>query len=206
MKDRKRGFTLIEMLVVVGIIAILSGALMLGFGRITKAAQRAKAVEAVSEVAQALAILRQKNSNTWPAVFSGGYGGADGTGKGMVEAVAKRFADFGLLGIAVKDGQPIGVSRCGIVDPWAEAVLKRNKNAGRTAKVPSGGTVQDHIFYFAVDLDEDGITVANVGGQQVEVRAEAIVWCAGADGVIAPYSQRGRSDDVYSWDMTKERR
>ena len=206
MKCKKRGFTLIEMLVVIGIIAILSGALLLGFGRVTRAAQRAKAVETVSEMAQALAILRHKNSNVWPSVISGGYGGADGNGKGMVEAVAKRFADSGMLGIAVRNDQPIGVSRCGIVDPWAEAVLRRNNGAGKTAKVPSGGTVQDHIIYFAVDLDEDGITVANVGGQQVEVRAEAIAWCAGADGVIAPYSQRGRSDDVYSWDKTKERR
>lgn len=202
----KSGFTLIEMLVVIGIIAILSGALLMGFGRVTKAAQRAKAVEAVSEVAQALAILRQKNSNVWPSVVSGGYGGADGNGKGMVKDVAKRFGDAGLLGITVKNGLPIGISRCGVVDPWAEAVLKRSKDASEMSKVPSGGTVQDHIIYFAVDLDDDGITVANVGGQAVEVRAEAIAWCAGADGVIAPYTQRGRSDDIYSWDKAKEKR
>ena len=201
MNGKNRGFTLIEMLVVIGIIAILSGALLMGFGRVTKAAQRAKAVEAVSQAAQALVILRQKNDGVWPSVLTS-FGGSDGSGRGMVVEVAKKFAEYDMLGIASKSGNPVGVSRCGV----AEAVLKRSQSASSGSKVPSGGTVQDHVIYFAVDTDGDGITVANVGGQAVQVRAEAIAWCAGADGVIAPYSQRGRSDDIYSWDKAKEKK
>ena len=203
---RSSGFTLIELMVVIGIIAIISGALMMGFGRITKSAQRAKAVEAVSNAASALVILRQNSSNVWPEDILKTEG-ADGQGKGMVEDVAKKFADKSLLGIAIgKDGRPVGVSRCGVVDPWAEAVLKRGPQANASTKVPSGGTVQDHIIYYAVDRDGDGITEASIGGQNVKVRAEAIAWCAGADGVIAPYANRGRSDDVYSWDAAKEKK
>ena len=212
MNSKNKGFTLIEMLVVIGIIAILSGALLMGFGRVTKAAQRAKAVEAVSEAAQALVILRQKNDGVWPADITS-FGGSDGSGKGMVEKVALKFAEYNMLGIAYKKDEEnentiklLGISRCGVVDPWAEAVLKRSQKADAATKVPAGGTVQDHIIYFAVDTDGDGITVANVGGQAVQVRAEAITWCAGADGVIAPYTQRGRSDDIYSWDKAKEKR
>ena len=207
LKTDTKGFTLIEMLVVIGIIAVLSGALMVGFGHMTKSAQRAKATELVSQAAQALAILRQLpgNNNRWPAVIS-----SCGSGKEMGVEVARVFAKqdgHPLLGIA-KDssGNPIGISRCGVVDPWAEAVLKRDSSASFGSKVPSGGTVQDHIIYYAVDTDSDGITTATVGGQQVSVRAEAIAWCAGADGKIAPYSQRGRSDDIYSWDKAKEKR
>ena len=73
-------------------------------------------------------------------------------------------------------------------------------------KVPSGGKVQDHIIYYAVDDDGDGFTDATVGGENVKVRASAIAWCAGADGVIAPYASRSRSDDVYSWDKGKEKK
>ena len=133
----------------------------------------------------------------------------------MVPDVAKKFAEKSLLSISSKnpnprpgekaDYTPIGVSRCGVVDPWAETVLKRPKSEAST-KVPSGGTVQDHIIYYAVDRDGDGFTEASVGGQNIKVRAEAIAWCAGADGVIAPYANRGRSDDVYSWDAAKEKR
>lgn len=201
----EKGFTLIELMVVIGIIAILSGALMMGFGRVTKAAQRAKAVETVSQVAQALVILRQKNDGVWPAVLTS-FGGSDGAGRGMTVDVAKKFAEYSMLGIAKKGSEPVGISRCGVVDPWAEAVLKRSSQANIASRVPSGGTVQDHIIYFAVDDDGDGVTAATVGGQQVNVRAEAIAWCAGADGVIAPYTQRGRSDDIYSWDKAKEKK
>jgi prepilin-type N-terminal cleavage/methylation domain-containing protein len=205
MNKKSKGFTLIEMLVVIGIIAILSGALMMGFGRVTKSAQRAKATELVSQAAQALVILRQRNDGVWPAVL-GNFGGGDGAGRGMVAEVAKAFGNSSLLGIAMKGGLPIGISRFGVVDPWAEAVLKRDSNAQIGSAVPSGGTVQDHIIYFAVDKDGDGITTATVGGQQVNVRAEAIAWCAGADGKLAPYAQRGRSDDIYSWDKAKEKK
>ena len=202
---RSSGFTLIELMVVIGIIAILSGALMMGFGRITKTAQRAKAVEAIANAASALPILRQKNGNAWPKVILD-YGGADGQGKGMVVDVAKKFAEKGLLGVSSdSSNNPIGISRCGVVDPWAEAVLKR-QNADISTKVPAGGTVQNHIIYFAVDTDGDGITEATVGGQNIKVRAEAIAWCAGADGVIAAYANRSRSDDVYSWDKSKEKK
>lgn len=202
MNEKKSGFTLIELMVVIGIIAILSGALMMGFGRVTKTAQRAKAVEAVSEVAQAFSILRQHTGNAWPKVVLDNQG----EGKGMVVDVAKKFADYSLLGIS-KDssGNLIGISSCGVVDPWAEAVLKRPGTSGST-KVPSGGTVQDHIIYYAVDEDGDGITEASIGGQGVKVRAEAIAWCAGADGKLASYADRGRSDDVYSWDVAKEKK
>ena len=48
--------------------------------------------------------------------------------------------------------------------------------------------------------------MATVGGQNIRVRAEAIAWCAGADGVIAAYANRSRSDDVYSWDKSKEKK
>lgn len=205
MNKKNKGFTLIEMLVVIGIIAVLSGALMMGFGRVTKSAQRAKATELVSQAAQALVILRQRNDGVWPAVLSN-FGGGDGAGKGMVADVAKAFGNAKLLGIAMKGGLPIGISRFGVVDPWAEAVLKRDSSAQIGSAVPSGGTVQDHIIYFAVDGDGDGITTATVGGQQVNVRAEAIAWCAGADGKIAPYAQRGRADDIYSWDKAKEKK
>ena len=54
------GFTLIEMLVVMGILAILIGAGMITFSAATKKAQQARAREVVSNVATALEAIYQR--------------------------------------------------------------------------------------------------------------------------------------------------
>lgn len=200
--NAKKGFTLIEMLVVIGIIAALSAALAAGYGRVVKSAQRAKAQETVSNAAAALGLLIQRDGK-WPQEVRVN-GGADGEGKGMTVAVAKILGEKKLMGVTMRGEQPAGTDRCGIVDPWGVAALKKSASAGEGTKVPTGGTVRDHIIYYAVDLDDDGITEATVGGETVRVRATAIAWGAGADGKIAPLKERGRSDDTYSWRRGQE--
>ncbi len=204
--NRRNGFTLIEMLVVMGIIAILSGSLLMGYGRVTRTAQKAKAQETVSNVATALGVLLQQKGS-WPKKLTS-YHGMDGTGKGCVVEVAKVFAaNDNLLGVSVdSSGKPTGTDRCGIVDPWAVAVLKRSPNVSGDAAVPTGGTVADHVIYFALDTDFDGITeVANTGGARsgtVKVRANAVAWCAGADGQMG--TTKTNADNIYSWQRKQE--
>lgn len=208
-KYGKKGFTLIEMLVVLAIIAILSGALMGGYGAITKSAQRSRAQETVSNVATALNIILQKKG-VWPTDEGKAltkFHGKDGDGVGCVESVAKVFSKYNLLGISMSGGKPVGIDRFGIVDPWAVAVLKRNVNATSGDKVPSGGTVKSHIIYYAVDTDLDGITEATVCGEKIKVRASAIAWCAGLDGELgSSYSKKTKanSDNIYSWRRAQE--
>lgn len=202
---KRQGFTLIEMLVVMGIIAILSGALFTGFSKISRSAQRAKAQEAVSNAATAFSILYQKCGNFWPKAVANESKG----GHRITPQVAKVLASKGLLGISHKKGDytPTGVDRCGVVDPWAQAVLKRSQNSGDGTRVSSGGTVADHVLYFAVDLDGDGI-VSTSEGAPVDVRATAISWGCGADGRLGPYGEHTKdgADDVYSWNRAQERK
>ncbi len=203
----RKGFTLVEMLVVMSLIAILSTALLMGYGRVTRTAQKAKAQETVANVATALGVLLQQKSS-WPKKLLS-YQGADGTGKGCVVEVAKVFAENGnLLGVTVdSSGKPTGTDRCGIVDPWAVAVLKRSSANGESTAVPSGGTVRDHVIYFALDTDFDGITEAKVCGETVKIRANAIAWSAGADGELGDsYSKRSKknADNIYSWQRKQE--
>ena len=142
----------------------------------------------------------------------------------MDENVAKVLFKYGLLGVDCKktadngsmsDYTLRGVDRCGIADPWAQAVLKRDKNSSGPAllsrPVPSGGTVQGHLLYFAVDEDDDGFVSKSEGAPVNKVRAKAIVWCAGEDGGLsdcstaaakaAPFNGRTitNADNVYSW-------
>lgn len=217
MKTGERGFTLIEMLLVIAIIGVLSSALIFSYGRVVKSAARAKAVELVSNARTAFEELR-RNKEGWPqsilkARQENGYYVMD-------EDVAKTFAMNGLLNVDCKVGSKRsecklrGKDRCGIVSPWAQdALASKDRSLSGSAllstSVPTGGTMRDHLLYFAVDRDEDGFVKRDEGAPVEAVRASVIVWCAGADGKISgspgPGSTTGEDrDNVYSWEKAQE--
>ncbi len=211
----KKGFTLVEMLVVMGIIAILSGSLIMGIGHMSKTAQRQKAQEIVSNAAAALGIIFQTEMN-WPKLL------VNNNNKQLDARTSHVFVRHKLLGLAY-DSQKynadlrrgvislVGADRCGVVDPWAATALKRVNSAaedsGLDLPVSTGKKVRDHILWYAIDLDGDGITEANVNGTAVKVRASSCVWSAGADGVLGPYKgkrDKNSLDDVFSWSRGQE--
>ena len=217
-KSLRSAFTLIEMLVVMGIIAVLIGASIGGYSAMTKSAERARCQELVSNVAVALTALFQ-NEGVWPKRLA-----REGATDGKLDEntayalVANGRSYFSLT----KNGDKLGGhDRFGILTPWAQAVVKRlGTSASKGSKVGSM-TVDDHVLHYALDLDGDGkILAASVGGQSVDVRATAIVWCCGKDGVIDPYpygssgsggkgsssgTAGGKTDDVYSWTPAQTR-
>ncbi len=194
----KRGFTLIEMLIVIGIIAILMAASMAAYSKMTKTADKAKAQELVHNVATALSSMYQREG-FWP--------------KGMEEqgvldaqnALPLARGNYFPLNYNREQDRLIGLDRLGILDPWGAAVVKR-KGASASLGDVYRGTDFDHIVHYAVDMDGDGIVEADVGGESVKVRASAIVWCAGKDGKLEAYSIGARKDDVYSWGAGQARR
>ncbi len=198
----KKGFTLVEMLVVIGIIAILAGASMIGYSKVIRTAQKTKNRELVSNAATALTQILTKNNGSWPELLLEKSNG----GKGRLDKdVCQVFITFDMMGLSHKADKSngkyelIGKDRCGIVDSDAEKVLKRSTSASEGTKVPSGGMVQDHILYFAIDEDGDGFTEAQVeGAGKLTIRATAVVWAAGPDGKV-DYGTMAHNDDVYSW-------
>lgn len=201
----RNGFSLVEMLVVLGIIAVLTGAGIGGYTAMTKSAERARCQELVSNVATALTAMYQQEG-AWPKRIAGAQNAAtDGRLDETVAYAFVRGTKYLSLNHSSEQKKLIGLDRLGIVSPWATAAIRRAGTAASLSTVVSKGnngdrTVEDHILHFAIDDDGDGIIRgANVGGESVDVRATAIVWCAGKDGKMEPYSRGRRQDDVYSW-------
>lgn len=208
-------------MVVIAIIGILAGALFVSFSAITKSSQKARATEAVSNAKTALESLYLK-LNRWPKEILNAhpYGGY----RVMDEGVAKVLYKHKVLNVdcqgdrekSVDTYKLRGVDRCGIADPWAQDALRKAKDGSISLNVPSGGTVQDHLIYFAVDQNDDGYVTSAEGAPVRGVRAKAITWCAGADGGLVDcatdkpqkMSANGRtvsnSDNVYSWKRAQE--
>ena len=194
-------FTLVEILVVIGIIAVLLAASVGGFMKMAKTAERAKTQELVSNVATALTAMFQQEG-AWPKRLAAN-GKTDGrldanTAYALVAGTTKYFS------LSHNDGKLIGHDRFGILTPLGQQVVKRLGTEASLSSKVGKLTVEDHILHYALDLDGDGkIIGASVGGENVNVRATAIVWCIGKSGGNNgdpwPYTEGLRKDDVYSW-------
>lgn len=209
---KRSGFTLIEMLVVIGIIVILASAGLAGYNGAIKAAQRARGNELVQNLKVALGMALQ-NEDAWPPPIL--KEGSSGDGRATVEVAAwlgkHKLFSFGALDESAMSSAEWtltvnAVEKLGILTPWGEAYAKKlmakspgNVNLG--AKVPSGGTLDDHVLRFAIDVDYDGITEVKTsvsGKGSAKVRASVCVWCCGYDGKF------GTKDDIYSWTKDQE--
>lgn len=204
----RKAFTLVEMLVVIGIIAVLIVASLASYNGIIARAQKARAEELVQQVATALEQVMQKE-DAWPRPVLAE--GAGGNGR-MTAAVGGALAKRGALSLTYQKYEEngttryelSGVDKFGVVDPWAADVIKRRFKTGGLSvatKVPSGGTIDDHILRFAVDDDYDGrVKVSGEGLKGVTVRKSVVVWCCGRDGKF------GTKDDIQSWSKAQEER
>ena len=202
------GFSLVEMLVVLGIIATLVGVSVAGYSHMTRKAQQARGRELVSNVATALNVMFQRRGK-WPEALRT----EASSGAGRLNARAAACLATGsnpLMSLTVNkqgaEGEThyvlAGNDRFGIVSPWAQDVIRRlGLNGGSTGtKIPSGGTIEDHVLYYALDLTGEGFVNATVGGETLKIRANAAVWCAGRDGKLEnSYNEGIRKDDIYSW-------
>ena len=194
----KKAFTLIEMLVVIGIIAVLTGASIAGFSNMRKSADRARASELCSQVKTAFEAIWDADG-VWPKTIRSKSSVADSI---IDEDVAYVLASRGMMSLTYDSSakKTTGIDRFGILSPWGADAMKRTGSGASLSTRCGKATLRDHLLRFKVDLDGDGvIDGASVGGEAIDIRATVAVWCAGKDGVMKTYTQGLKSDDVYTW-------
>ena len=201
---KRKGFTLIEILVVIGIIAMLMGVMLASVSKFLKSAERSRCQELVANTATALTALYQREG-AWPRALIANHNNEQGLDERAALPLAK--GKYMTLTMNEAGTQLSGYDRFGIVSPWAFAVIKSHgRSASLSTAVPGGGHVKDHVLRYAIDLNGDGVIPGvTVGEETIDIRATAAVWCCGKDGRIEGYSLGLKKDDVYSWTVGQTR-
>jgi len=209
-KMRCGGFTLIEMLVVIGIIGLLAATLITSFSYMKVNARQAQAQVLVSETASALTFYLQ-SKREWPEEL---------TTRTEMDAIACWvLQEQNLMDLTVKkynttaktwDVNDNSLDRFGLLDPWGRAALKKNPTISSASVTIEGGTrLSDHRIQYRLDLDMDGYVDQSEGAPMgVKVRAPVIVWSRGPDGKddADKGGLRYPRDDRLSWNFEQAKR
>lgn len=208
----RKAFSLIELLVSIAVIAIITALSMAAYGKFTSRAQNVRCIEFVYQTKSALENLYW-HYNGWPPILQSEAAGGDGrlnASAGTALAMPPPDGDRGMMSLTysyitrddgTKEYKLTGHDRFGVVTPWAmDYIVHHPDSASLSSKLPGGGTIDKHILHYAIDLDDDGITIAAHGydGGEVRVRAQACVWSYGRDG------KPNTKDDIRSWAKGQE--
>ena len=182
-----------EMLVVIGIIGILSSALINGVSHMKKVAKRTKALNGVTDARIALNQYLV-NERKWTASMLSLTAEMDAT-------VTKTLSNHKLLD-AVVSGQT-SLDRFGLLDDWGRDQLRRNPNVTAANQVGSDGVnIEEHLIQFRVDADYDGyVDDKDNSPLGLKIRGHVIVWSRGPDGKddFENKNKRYPFDDIISW-------
>ena len=204
---RDAGFTLVEMLVIIGIIGLLAGALVPTVSHLRRAAKRARAQGAVTSAKVALNAYLQ-SEREWNGLFgldSSAQVAVSDVADGIDYDIAKILSDAKLLDLVVPDDPATSTSldRFGFLDEWGRFQLRRNTGISSDSDTGSDGVkIRDHRLQFRLDTDYDGYIDAGEGSPLgLRFRASVIVWSRGPDGKDDFDSNGGRypDDDLISW-------
>jgi len=190
------------MLVVLGIIGLLAGALIGSFSHLKTTARQAQAQALTSEVATALTTYLQRYRQ-WPDALIKRTEMDDVAcwvlqSKKLLDVTSKKEESDGTVVMNADS-----LDRFGLLDPWGRAALKKNPTiTGADTKIEGGRMLSDHRLQYRLDLNYDGYVDSDEGSPMGQkIRASAIVWSRGPDGLddFTDKDKRYPRDDRLSW-------
>lgn len=207
-----RGFTLVELLVVIGLIGILSVALVGSFGYLKTSAWQSRAQAQVSNAATALTAYLQKN-RSWPDEL------LSNTKKEFDADVCAALQRYQIIDVSTWKTLPSvtdtkGVKnlnspdQCGLLDPWGRARIRKILANGGDPQ--NELEVETHRLQYRLDEDFDGYVDAAEGAPKgARVRGSVLVWSRGPDGLDDADGKNPKAktrypyDDRLSWSFGK---
>jgi prepilin-type N-terminal cleavage/methylation domain-containing protein len=188
--NKKSGFTLVEMLVVIGIIALIAVAVMSSFSYVQRMAWKSQSQTLVSNASTALTLYLQKER---------GWGELEDKMEFDADVCrilkAAKVLDSTVKASGDKD-ESESIDRYGLLDIWGQRKLRGNPDLGESI-------ARQYRLQFRLDKNYDGsVDSSEDSPNGFEIRASALVWSRGPDGKDDTSSSgRYPKDDVLSFQI-----
>lgn len=203
------GFTLVEMLVVIGMIGILAATLIASFSNVKTAAKQSQSQSQVSEVATAFNLYLQQERQ-WPEAMLDDPQELDAARCAIFQKLKlldlttwTNVPSISQKGVVGTDGtlNKNSPDRFGMLDPWGRAAMRKNPTmASANTSIEGGTKLSQHLIQYRLDKNYDGYVDSSEGAPKGRVRASVLVWSRGPDGKDAStQAKRYPGDDRLSW-------